>query len=119
MSFNPTNRNSDWRQSGRGPSAKQDPGFMSVIDGSSRTSSARVRKAAELSIVDARKFRFMRRCCAELCPLHHGRHGSPNPRHERGELAAICRGRLLEHFVNRHSTHVRPIALVIGQGARC
>jgi CRP/FNR family cyclic AMP-dependent transcriptional regulator len=34
-------------------------GFMSVIDGSSRTSTARVKETAELSIVDARKFRFM------------------------------------------------------------
>jgi CRP/FNR family cyclic AMP-dependent transcriptional regulator len=34
-------------------------GFMSMIDGSSRTSTARVKETAELSIVDARKFRFM------------------------------------------------------------
>jgi len=34
-------------------------GFMSVIDGSSRTSTARVKEAAELSIIDTRKFRFM------------------------------------------------------------
>ncbi|MBV8848004.1 MAG: cyclic nucleotide-binding domain-containing protein [Methylobacteriaceae bacterium] len=34
-------------------------GFMSVIDGSSRTSTARVKEAAALSIIDARKFRFM------------------------------------------------------------
>ena len=34
-------------------------GFMSVIDGSSRTSTARVREAAELSVIDARKFCFM------------------------------------------------------------
>jgi CRP-like cAMP-binding protein len=94
-------------------------GFMSVTDGTSRTSTARVKETAELSIIDGRKFRFMGRRGAELCALHHGRHGSPNPRHERGELAAICRGRLLEHFVSRHSTHVRPVALVIGQGARC
>ena len=34
-------------------------GFMSVIDGSSRTSTARVKETAELSVIDARKFRFM------------------------------------------------------------
>lgn len=34
-------------------------GFMSVIDGSPRTSTARVKEAAELSIIDTRKFRFM------------------------------------------------------------
>ncbi|MDF2117824.1 cyclic nucleotide-binding domain-containing protein [Roseiarcaceae bacterium H3SJ34-1] len=34
-------------------------GFMSVIDGAPRTSTARVREAAELSIIDQRKFRFM------------------------------------------------------------
>lgn len=34
-------------------------GFMSMIDGAARSSTARVTKACELSIVDARKFRFM------------------------------------------------------------
>jgi CRP-like cAMP-binding protein len=34
-------------------------GFMSVIDGSSRTSTGRVKETAALSIIDARKFRFM------------------------------------------------------------
>jgi CRP/FNR family cyclic AMP-dependent transcriptional regulator len=34
-------------------------GFMSVIDGASRTSTARVKETAELSIIDQRKFRFM------------------------------------------------------------
>jgi CRP/FNR family cyclic AMP-dependent transcriptional regulator len=34
-------------------------GFMSVVDGAPRTSTARVREAAELSIIDQRKFRFM------------------------------------------------------------
>ncbi len=34
-------------------------GFMSVIDGSARTSTARVKESAELSIIDTRKFRFM------------------------------------------------------------
>jgi CRP-like cAMP-binding protein len=62
-------------------------GFMSVIDGFSRTSRARVREIAELSIVDARKFRLMGRRGAELCSLHHRRHGSPNPRHECGDLS--------------------------------
>jgi CRP/FNR family transcriptional regulator, cyclic AMP receptor protein len=34
-------------------------GFMSMIDGSTRSSSACVREACELSLVDARTFRFM------------------------------------------------------------
>jgi CRP/FNR family transcriptional regulator len=34
-------------------------GFMSVIDGGPLTATARVRDAAELSILDERKFRFM------------------------------------------------------------
>ena len=34
-------------------------GFMSVIDGKPRTSTARVKEAAEVSVIDQRKFRFM------------------------------------------------------------
>lgn len=34
-------------------------GFMAVIDGLPRTSTARVKAAAELSIIDKRTFRFM------------------------------------------------------------
>jgi CRP-like cAMP-binding protein len=34
-------------------------GFMSMIDGAARTSTARVKEAVELSIIDQRKFRFM------------------------------------------------------------
>ena len=34
-------------------------GFLSVIDGSPRTATARVKEAAEVSIIDQRKFRFM------------------------------------------------------------
>jgi CRP-like cAMP-binding protein len=34
-------------------------GFMSMIDGAPRSSTARVREAVELSIIDRRKFRFM------------------------------------------------------------
>ena len=34
-------------------------GFMSMIDGAARSSTARVKEAAELSIIDQRKFRFM------------------------------------------------------------
>jgi CRP/FNR family cyclic AMP-dependent transcriptional regulator len=34
-------------------------GFMSMIDGSARSSTARVREACELSVIDARMFRFM------------------------------------------------------------
>jgi CRP/FNR family cyclic AMP-dependent transcriptional regulator len=34
-------------------------GFMAMIDGLPRTSTARVREDAELSIIDVRKFRFM------------------------------------------------------------
>jgi CRP/FNR family transcriptional regulator, cyclic AMP receptor protein len=34
-------------------------GFMSLIDGAPRSSTARVKETAELSIIDQRKFRFM------------------------------------------------------------
>lgn len=34
-------------------------GFMSMIDTSARSSSARVKQAAEVSVIDQRKFRFM------------------------------------------------------------
>jgi CRP/FNR family cyclic AMP-dependent transcriptional regulator len=34
-------------------------GFMSMVDGASRSSTARVKEACELSLIDARKFRFI------------------------------------------------------------
>jgi CRP/FNR family cyclic AMP-dependent transcriptional regulator len=34
-------------------------GFMSMVDGAPRSSTARVKKACELSLIDQRKFRFM------------------------------------------------------------
>ena len=34
-------------------------GFMSMIDGATRSSTARVKKACELSLIDQRKFRFV------------------------------------------------------------
>jgi CRP/FNR family cyclic AMP-dependent transcriptional regulator len=34
-------------------------GFMSVIDGAQRSSTARVKEACEVSVIDQRKFRFM------------------------------------------------------------
>lgn len=34
-------------------------GFMSVIDGFPRSSTARVKEAAEVSVIDQKKFRFM------------------------------------------------------------
>ncbi len=34
-------------------------GFMSMIDGAPRSSTARVKEACELSVIDHRKFRFM------------------------------------------------------------
>jgi CRP/FNR family cyclic AMP-dependent transcriptional regulator len=34
-------------------------GFMSMIDGAARSSTARVKEACELSVIDPRKFRFM------------------------------------------------------------
>jgi CRP-like cAMP-binding protein len=34
-------------------------GFMSMVDGALRSSTARVREACELSLIDQRKFRFM------------------------------------------------------------
>jgi CRP/FNR family transcriptional regulator, cyclic AMP receptor protein len=34
-------------------------GFMSIIDGAQRSSTARVRETCEVSLIDQRKFRFM------------------------------------------------------------
>ena len=34
-------------------------GFMSMIDGAARSSTARVKETAELSVIDNKKFRFM------------------------------------------------------------
>lgn len=34
-------------------------GFMSMVDGSARSSTARVKDACELTVIDARAFRFM------------------------------------------------------------
>ena len=34
-------------------------GFMSMIDGAARSSTARVKEACELSLIDQRRFRFM------------------------------------------------------------
>jgi CRP-like cAMP-binding protein len=34
-------------------------GFMSVIDGAQRTTTARVKEACEVSVIDERRFRFM------------------------------------------------------------
>ena len=34
-------------------------GFMSVVDGAPRSSTARVKEACELSLIDQRRFRFM------------------------------------------------------------
>jgi CRP/FNR family transcriptional regulator, cyclic AMP receptor protein len=34
-------------------------GFMSVIDGTQRSSTARVKEACEISVIDERRFRFM------------------------------------------------------------
>jgi CRP-like cAMP-binding protein len=34
-------------------------GFMSMVDGAPRSSTARVKQACELSLIDTRKFRFM------------------------------------------------------------
>ncbi len=39
--------------------ANQAIGFMSMIDNAPRSSTARVKEACELSIIDRRKFRFM------------------------------------------------------------
>ena len=38
-------------------------GFMSMVDGAPRSSTARVKEACELSLIDARKFRFWSTRC--------------------------------------------------------
>jgi CRP/FNR family cyclic AMP-dependent transcriptional regulator len=40
-------------------SANEAIGFMSMVDGAPRSSTARVKEACELSVIDQRKFRFM------------------------------------------------------------
>jgi len=47
-------------------------GFMSMIDGAPRSSTARVKEACELSLIDQRRFRFMIDEVPNFAPLHHG-----------------------------------------------
>ena len=51
-------------------------GFMSMIDGAPRSSTARVKEACA---VHGRRG-------AEFCALHHGRDGAAHPRHEPGDV---------------------------------
>ena len=62
-------------------------GFMSMIDTAPRSSTARVKAAAEVSVIDQRKFPLHGRRGAEFCALHHGRHGAVHPRHEQSAVA--------------------------------
>jgi CRP/FNR family transcriptional regulator len=64
-------------------------GFMSVIDNAPRSSTARVKEACELSVIDERRFRLHGGRGAELRALHHGRHGPPHPRHGSGDVALL------------------------------
>ena len=56
-------------------------GFMSMVDGSPRSSTARVKDACELTIIDAQLPLHGGRG-AELRVLHHGRDGAAHPRYE-------------------------------------
>ena len=63
-------------------------GFMTMVDSSPRSSTARVKDACELTIIDVRTFRFMVDEVPNFAMLHHGRDGAPHPRHEPGRLGA-------------------------------
>lgn len=60
-------------------------GFMSMVDGAPRSSTARVKEACELSLIDQRKFRFMVNEVPNFA-LHHRRHGAAHPRHGPGDV---------------------------------
>ncbi|MGD0335367.1 MAG: cyclic nucleotide-binding domain-containing protein [Xanthobacteraceae bacterium] len=66
-------------------------GFMSMIDGSPRSSTARVKEACELSVIDQRKFRFMVDEVPNFALLHHGRDGPPHSRHGAGDVTQAPR----------------------------
>jgi CRP/FNR family cyclic AMP-dependent transcriptional regulator len=60
-------------------------GFMSVVDGAPRSSTARVKEACELSLIDQRKFRFM----VDEVPnfaLYIMGYGAADPRYEPGDV---------------------------------
>jgi hypothetical protein len=59
--------------------------FMSVVDQSPRSSTARVRETAHLSIMISGSFGSCRRD-TELRDVHHGRDGAPHPRQEQRHL---------------------------------
>ena len=68
-------------------------GFMSMIDKAPRSSSARVREAVELSIIDQRKFHFYDRRSAKLRHVYHGRNGKAHSRNESGDVAGAPESR--------------------------
>ncbi len=63
-------------------------GFMSMVDGAPRSSTARVKEACELSVIDQRKFPLHGGRGAELRALHHGRNGAAYPRHGSGDVTS-------------------------------
>ena len=63
-------------------------GFISMVDGSPRSSTARVKDACELTIIDAGVPLYGRRG-AEFRHVHHGRDGAPHPRHEPGGVGRV------------------------------
>ena len=57
-----------------------------MIDGAARSSTARVKEACELSLIDQRKFRFMVDEVPNFALYIMGRHGATHPRHESGNV---------------------------------
>ncbi len=79
-------------------------GFMSMVDGAPRSSTARVKENCELSLIPLHGRRG-----AELRPLHHGRHGAAHPRYESGDVkisAERIAGRFWQdRIASRHMCH--------------
>ena len=61
-------------------------GFMSMVDGAARSSTARVKETCELSLIDQRKFRFMVDEVPNFALYIMGRDGAAHPRHESGDV---------------------------------
>jgi CRP/FNR family transcriptional regulator, cyclic AMP receptor protein len=61
-------------------------GFMSMVDGAPRSSTARVKEACELSLIDQRKFRFMVDEVPNFALYIMGAM-APHPRHGPGDVA--------------------------------
>jgi hypothetical protein len=67
-------------------------GFMSMIDGAPRSSTARVKGGLRTLPDRSTQIPLHGRRGAELRPLHHGRDGAAHPRHESGDVRVGAQG---------------------------